>query len=96
VQGLLYAAAIKRRGRTRRALQAGVAVGEQQHRVAMGLPEAPQKIERRLRQRNEAILIALGVADVHARVRGVDIAQCRRRPSPRRSPKLQRVKKNTR
>jgi len=75
VQGLLYAAAIKRRGRTRRARQAGVPVGERQHRVAMGLPEAAQEIERRLRQRNEAILVALGVADMHARVRGVDIAQ---------------------
>ena len=41
----------------------------------MGLPEASQKIERRLRQRDEAIFVAFGVADMHARVRGVDIAQ---------------------
>jgi hypothetical protein len=42
--------------------------------VTMELPEAAQQIQRRIRQRHEAILIALGIADMHAAALGIDIA----------------------
>jgi hypothetical protein len=39
----------------------------------MQLPEASQELMCRLRQRNEAIPIALGIADVHAPACRIDI-----------------------
>ncbi|CAH1213089.1 hypothetical protein NTGBS_970002 [Candidatus Nitrotoga sp. BS] len=46
-----------------------MAVKEQQHRVAMHLPKTAQEQERRMRQRNEASLVALGTADMLASAR---------------------------
>ena len=40
----------------------------------MDLPEAAQQLQGRLRQRHEAILVALGIADMHPRAFGIDIA----------------------
>ena len=51
-----------------------MAVREQQHRVAMHRPEAAQELMGRVRQRYEAIPIALGVANMHTLVNRVDIA----------------------
>jgi hypothetical protein len=51
-----------------------MAVGEQQHGVAMHQPEAPQELMGRVRQRHEAIPIALGVADMRPPACGIDIA----------------------
>jgi hypothetical protein len=72
-QRRLHAAAVQRRGRPLRAFQATVAVGEQQYRIAMHLPEATQHSQRRRRQRHQAILVALGIADMHALTFGVDM-----------------------
>ena len=54
--------------------QAAVTIWEQQHGVAMQLPEAAQQIQRRLRERNETILVALSIADMNALPVRVDIA----------------------
>ena len=48
-----------------RRFQATVAVGEQQFRMMVQRPEAPQCFERGLRQQHETITVALGVANVH-------------------------------
>ncbi len=39
----------------------------------MQLPEATQQAQRRRRQRHQAILVAFGIADMHALAFGVDI-----------------------
>ncbi len=75
MQGDLHAAAIQRRLGSCGTFFAGLAIGEQQRRVAMRLPEAAQQRERRLRQRNEAILVAFGIADMHTVARRIDIPQ---------------------
>ena len=63
-----------------RAFQAGVAVGKQEFGMAMRLPEAAQHRERGLRQRHEAIPVALGVAYLNAQAGGVDVADLQRQP----------------
>ena len=63
-------------------------IGEQQYGVAMHLPELAQVLMGRLRQGDEAVLVALGVAHMHAPTRRVDVADFSRSPSPRRSPRL--------
>ena len=70
----LHAAAIERRTGAMRGLQATVAVGEQQFGMAVQRPEAPQGIERRLRQGYKTIPVALGVPDVHSPAFGIDVA----------------------
>ena len=49
MQGGLYATAIHVRGGGRRAFQTAMAAGEQQHRVAMHLPETLQQLVGHLR-----------------------------------------------
>ena len=56
-----------------RALQATVAIGKQQNRVTMDLPETAQQIQGRGRQRHQTIFIALGIADMYPLALGVDI-----------------------
>jgi len=56
-----------------RTFQAGVAVGKQEFRMAVRLPEAAQYPERRLWQWHEAIPVALGVAYLHAQAGGIDV-----------------------
>jgi hypothetical protein len=51
-----------------------MAIRKQQHRVTMNLPEAAQQGQRGRRQGHQAILVALGIADMHALTFGVDIA----------------------
>ena len=80
MQGPLHAATIERRARSRRAFAPAMAIGEEQDGVAMHLPEAAQVLMGRLRQRDEAVLVALGVSLMHARPRGVDVD---RRHAPR-------------
>ena len=50
-----------------------MAIGKQQHRIAMHLPEAAQAIQCRCRQRHQAIFIALGIANMHPLSRGIYI-----------------------
>lgn len=50
-----------------------MAIGEQQHRIAMHLPEAAQADQRRGRQRYQAVFVALGIANMHPLPRGIDI-----------------------
>ncbi len=70
----LHAGAIHRCGGACRTLSAAVAIGEQQHRVAMHPPEAAQNLVSCLRQRDEAIPIAFGVADMHAPAYRINVA----------------------
>ena len=49
-----------------------------------------------MRQRHEAILVALGVADMHARVRGIDIGQLQAQTFAQAQAEAIEVKKNTR
>jgi hypothetical protein len=61
-----------------RSLQPAMAIGEEQLRVAMHLPEAPQGAERGVRQGNETIPVALGVAYVHPMALRIDVADLQR------------------
>ena len=63
-----------------RTVQATLAAGKQQHRVAMHQPEAAQQLVGGLRQRHQAIPIALGVADVHPRANTIDVANLQAQP----------------
>lgn len=69
-------------------LQAAVAVREQQHRVAMDLPEAAQYPKGGRRQRHEAVYVALRVADMHARTGGIDVARLQPHPFAEAQPRL--------
>ena len=68
------ARAIEGRDGMARAGSPARAIGEQQHGVAVGGPEAAQHHKRRLRQRHEAVLVSFGAADMHPVVSGVDVA----------------------
>lgn len=50
-----------------------VTIREQQHGIAMHLPEAAQQVQRRIRQVNEAVRVAFGVADMHPLAVDIDI-----------------------
>ena len=73
MQAGLHATTIHVSRGARCSLQTAVAIGKQQHGVAMHVPEALQGLVCRLRQRNETIPVALGIADVHAPACGIDI-----------------------
>lgn len=45
------------------------------------LPEAAQQNRRRLRQRSQTVFVVLGVADMHALTRGIDIADSKTQAS---------------
>ena len=72
-QGGLHAATIQRGGGGARLVYPAMAIGKRQHGIAMDLPEAAQEIERDLRQRYQTIPVSLGVADMHAAPRGVNV-----------------------
>ena len=55
-------------------LQAAVAIREQQHGIAVQLPETAQQIERCIRQGNETVFIALGITDMDALTLRIHIA----------------------
>ena len=57
-----------------RARQAAVPIGKQQNGIAVALPETAQELVGGRRQRHQAILVALGVADMHRLARAVDVA----------------------
>ena len=57
-----------------------MAIGEEQFRVTMKLPEAPQGVEGSFRQRNEAIAVAFGIANMHPLTRRIDVANLQRQP----------------
>jgi len=67
-------AGIERGDGCRRALQPAVAVRENEPPVVMHGPEAVQGLMRRLRQRHETVLVALGVTHMHAPPGRVDVA----------------------
>ena len=48
----------------------------------MDLPEAAQELMGRLRQRHQAILVALGVTDVYAPACTIDVADLQPQPFP--------------
>jgi hypothetical protein len=79
VQRGLHTAAIEGGGGGAGPLQTAVAIGKEQHRIAMHLPEAAQQIQRRCRQRYETVLVAFRIADMDTLTSGIDI--------PRRSGK---------
>ena len=72
-----------------------MAIGEEQDGVAMHLPEAAQVLMGRLRQRDEAVLVALGVSHMHAPTRGVDVADFKAQSFTQAQSRLYSVKKNT-
>jgi hypothetical protein len=76
----LHAATVQRRGGTARALEAGMAVGKQQHTVTVHRPEAAQYIACGIGQRHQAVLIALGIADMHPFAHRIDITDLKSEP----------------
>ena len=63
-----------------RASQAATAIGEQQLRVAVSLPEAAQHAKGGVRQRNEAVAVAFGIANVHTVAIGIDVTDPQGQP----------------
>ncbi len=63
-------------------LQATVAIGEQQYGIAVHLPETAQQVERCIRQGNETVLVALGIADMDAPANGVNITHLKTQAQP--------------
>ena len=61
-------------------LQAALAIGEEQFRVAVELPELAQGGERRRGQRYQPIAVAFGIADVHPLALGINVAHRERQP----------------
>ena len=74
MQGGLNTATIQRRAREMRFLKATLSIGEEQGRVAVGLPEAAQDLQGVVRQGHKAVAIAFGVAHLHAHPIGINIA----------------------
>jgi hypothetical protein len=74
VQRGLHAAAIQRRLGGCGSFQPAVTVRKQQRRVAMRLPEPAQQLQRYIWQRDKTIFVPLGVADVDALMRRIDVA----------------------
>jgi hypothetical protein len=50
-----------------------VAIGKQQDGMTVALPETTQELVGGRRQRHQAILVALGIADRHALARRIDV-----------------------
>ena len=87
-QCFLHAAAIERCLRGACARQPAVPIGKQQDGIAVALPETAQELVRGRRQRQQAILVALGMADC-TRWRAPSMsATVSRKPSPNRRPRL--------
>ena len=63
-----------------------MAIGKEQFRVAMQLPELAQGGQRRCRQGHEAIPVALGVADLDAHPGGIDVADFEGQPFAQAQP----------
>jgi hypothetical protein len=82
----LHTTTIERRLGTLRRLQAAMAIGKEQFRVAMQLPELAQGGQRRCRQGHEAIPVALGVADLDAHPGGIDVADFEGQPFAQAQP----------
>ena len=57
-----------------------MAIGKQQNGITVALPEAAQEFVGGRRQRHQAILVALGIADMHALARAIDVGD--RQPQP--------------
>ena len=81
----------KRRGGRCRPLQAAVAIGKQEYGVVMHGPEAAQDRVGGLRQRNETVPVAFGVANVYASAFRIDIANLQ--PQPFAQPQSQTVER---
>ena len=77
---LLNAAAIERCLGCPCACQAAVAIGKQQHGIAVALPETAQESVGGRRQRHQAILVALGIADRRTRACTVDVGNGQPQP----------------
>lgn len=63
-----------------RGLQPAMAIGEEQFRVAVNLPELTQGAEGGVRQRDEAIPVAFGIANMHPLARRIDVADLQCQP----------------
>jgi len=69
-----------------RASQAATAIGKQQLRVAVGLPEAAQHAKGDLRQGHEAVAVAFGVANMHAVAIGINVTDPQGQPFAQAQP----------
>ena len=73
MQGFLHAAPVQRCAGATRALQATMAIGEQQRGVMVRLPEPAQDAKRDLGQWHKPIPVAFGVAYVHPVAHCIDV-----------------------
>ena len=68
MQGLLHGAPVQRRACVAGAAQATLAVGEQQLRIAMRLPESAQHAKGDLRQGHKPVTVAFGKIGVRVKL----------------------------
>jgi len=68
-----------------------VAIREQQHGIAVQLPETAQQIERCIRQGNETVFIALGITDMDALTLRIHIAHFKTQPFAKAQAQAQAV-----
>jgi len=73
MQGLLHTATVQRGARQLSPLQTAQAIGEQQHRVLVRLPEPAQDQEGGLWQRDKAVAIAFGITNMHTVAHRINI-----------------------
>ncbi len=65
MQRLLHAPAVQRCASASGPAQAALAIGKQQLRVVVGLPESTQDAQGDLGQGDKAVAVAFGVANMH-------------------------------
>jgi hypothetical protein len=73
MQGLLHTTTIQRGASACGPAQAAMAIGKQQLRVVVGLPESAQDAQGDLGQWHKAVPIAFGVANVDPVAHGIDV-----------------------
>ena len=73
MQGFLHTTTVQWGACQLSPLQTAQAIGEQQHRVLVRLPESAQDQEGCLWQRDKAIPIAFGVPNMYPVARGIDV-----------------------
>ena len=74
MQGLLHATTVQRGACALGTGQAAMAVGKQKLRIVVGLPEPAQDIQSGVWQRDKAVAIAFGVANMHPVAHRIDVA----------------------
>ena len=73
MQGLLHTATVQRGACALGTSQATMAIGEQQLRVSVGLPETAQAVQSDLGQGHKAVAVTFGVTHVDSVAHGINI-----------------------